>query len=451
MKKLVFLIFLGVVSTLIPAVSLVYLLFLFVQWFQKNNKLFNVGAFLGIVEICGLEFWGRLTNMDPFFPYEISKYLIFFYLLIYSFQINSYKNYFAKILLLICLTYSILVVLSGVSLSRVISEANGLLIILFAYVIFQDNDLKINWNQINKLIIKWIDFLFLGLIFIVLKTPNIENIHFHLGANYSATGGESANQVSTYLGLGATLIFYLLMNKKTYSGIKIIDFIILSLFIFQSLLTFSRGGIIVAMIIVVFLLFVLKYLEINLKNLALIFSLFTLILILFTYLDIRSNGLLTNRFKGETEATLLGKKEKNMNVITSNRLQIIEENYIIFRDNLLGVGPSLGLQKRLEIFHIEYYDHTEPSRWLVEYGIFGIIIFVWFISVLFKYVKFSFPDNVSRPYSVFLAAMILFSSLTMLHSATRTFVSFLPMVVGFIKLNPNVATANRRNKSPQKA
>lgn len=451
MNKLVFFITLGFVSTFIPAVSLVYLIFLFVQWFQKNNKLFNVSAFLGIVEICGLEFWGRLTNMDPFFPYEISKYLVFLYLVGFIFRNNIEIKSIPIILFIVCLLYSFWSISQGQKFARVISDANGLIIILLAYMIFQTSSFQITKTQIRILVTKWIDYLILGLVFVLVETPNIENINFNLGANYSATGGESANQVSTYLGFGAALLGYLMISKKLYSGNLIIDRILFFGFLFQSLLTFSRGGIIVGMALIGYWIIVSRFFKFNARYLFVLFTLLGLFFLGFQYVDSRSKGLLSKRFNGETEATLAGKKEKNLNVITSNRLLIIEQNFIIFKSYFFGVGTSQGTTKRKELFGSNYNDHTEPSRWLVEYGIFGIILFIWFISILFKYVKFSFPDNPSRPYSAFLVAMILLSSLTMLHSATRTFVSFLPMVVGFIKLNPNVATANRRNKSPQKA
>jgi hypothetical protein len=285
----------------------------------------------------------------------------------------------------------------------------------------------------------------MGLVFVFIKAPKIEDMNLNLGANYDATGGESANQVSTFLGFGAFLIFFLIITKKYFTGNRAIDLIVFVMFMFQSLLTFSRGGFVVSLILISLLLHILGFISFNSKRFLLVTVFFFLIIASFVFLDNKTNGLLTNRYKGETNATLLGKKEKTINVVTSSRLQIIEENLKIFESNLFGVGPSLGTEKRREMFGSNYYDHTEPSRWLVEYGIFGIILFIWFISLLFKYINFSFPNISSRPYSALLVTMILFSSLTMLHSATRTFISFLPMVVGFIKLNPNVATINRRN------
>jgi hypothetical protein len=432
-------------------VACVYLYILIIQWFWNNNNKFSGSAFIGIVQICGLEFWGRLTNMDPFFPYELTKYLMLFYLLFYLAFSKNKINKTAFILFFIFFVYSLIVILAGAQLARVFSDANGLIILLLGATLFTNDNLIISEKQLNSLVNSWANYLFMGLVFILIKSPKIEDMNLNLGANYDATGGESANQVSTFLGFGAFLIFFLIITKKHFTGNRTIDLVVFVMFIFQSLLTFSRGGFVVSLILISLLLHILGFFSFSSKRFLLVTVFFFLIIAAFVFLDNKTNGLLTNRFKGETNATLLGKKEKTINVVTSSRLQIIEENLKIFESNIFGVGPSCGTEKRREMFGSKFYDHTEPSRWLVEYGIFGIILFIWFISLLFKYINFSFPNISSRPYSALLVTMILFSSLTMLHSATRTFVSFLPMVVGLIKLNPNVATVNRRNKSPQKA
>jgi hypothetical protein len=451
LKAFLFHLFLGFISTQFPWIACIYLYILIIQWFWSNNNKFSGNAILGIVQICGLEFWGRLTNMNPFFPYELSKYLMLVYFLFYLLFANKKTNKAALILFFIFFLYSVSAILGDMTYSRVFSDANALIILLLGAALFTNSNLTVSKEQLLLLINSWVNYLFLGLIFVIIKTPNIENMNLSLGANYDATGGESANQVSTYLGLGTFLIFFLIITKKYLSGYRTIDILLFVLFIFQSLLTFSRGGFVVSLFLVFLLLHNLNFISFNSKRILLVTLFSLLVIVTFKYLDSKTNGLLLNRFKGETSATLIGKKDKTLNVVTSNRLQIVEENWEIFGDNFFGVGSSRGTEKRKEMFGTNYYDHTEPSRWLVEYGIFGIILLVWFVSVLFKYLKFSFPDNASKPYSAFLVAMMLFSSLTMLHSATRTFVSFLPMVVGFIKLNPNVSTANRRNKSPQQA
>ena len=451
MKYFIFHLFLGFISTQFSWVACVYFYILIIQWFWNNNNKFSGSAFLGVVQICGLEFWGRLTNMDPFFPYELTKYLMLFYLLCYLVFSKNKINKTAFVLFFIFFVYSLIAILAGAQLARVFSDANGLIILLLGATLFTNNNLIISEKQLNSLVNSWANYLFMGLAFVFIKAPKIEDMNLNLGANYDATGGESANQVSTYLGLGAFLIFFLIITKKHFTGNRTIDLVVFVMFIFQSLLTFSRGGFFVALFLISFFLHTLGFISFNSKRFLLVIVFFFLIIAAFVFLDNKTNGLLTSRYKGETNATLIGKKEKTINVVTSNRLQIIEENFKIFESNLFGVGPSCGTENRKEMFGSKFYDHTEPSRWLVEYGIFGIILFVWFISLLFKYINFSFPNISSRPYSALLVSMILFSSLTMLHSATRTFVSFLPMVVGFIKLNPNVATVNRRNKSPQKA
>jgi O-antigen ligase len=439
------------VSTLLPWLSLVFLYGVLILWFIKNKKLFEVNAFLGIVQICGLEFWGRLTNMDPYFPYELSKYLLFIYFVLYM-GVNKLKlKIFPLVLFVIVLGYSIFYVINGVKVSRIVSDANGLIIMLMAFSIFRDSIVRISTKEVKELAENWLNYMIIGLAFVFIKTPNIDNIHFALGANYDATGGESSNQVSTYLGLGAILMFFLIISQQRYSGFKLFDILILIAFISQSLLTFSRGGFIVAILLMLYLFLKSRSFGLSGKGLLILTTVVVLICTSFVYIDSKTNGMLVNRFKGETNATIIGEKEKNLNVMTSNRLEIIEQNLVIFYSNPLGVGPSLGTETRKERFGTDFFDHTEPSRWLVEYGILGIILIFMYIYINLHFLRIRFALNAPKIFPSFLLAMIFLSSLTMLHSATRTFISFVPLIVGIIKLKPNVSSIYSRNKSLQKA
>jgi hypothetical protein len=451
LKNLVFYIVLGLLSTLLPWLSLVYLYFSLIKWFLKTANKFDVNAFLGIVQICGLEFWGRLTNMDPFFPYELSKYLLFTYLITFIIFSDIKLKTLPIILFVIILGYSVFYFIRGANVSRIISDSNGLIIILLGFAIFENSKFGISIKQVEVLAKNWLNYMIIGLAFVLIKTPDIDNINFTLGANYEATGGESSNQVSTYLGFGALLVFFLIISQQAFSGSKLVDILILIGFLTQSLLTFSRGGFIVAILLMLYMLLKSAFFRLTGKRILIISAILILILTSFVFIDSKTNGMLVNRFKGETNATIIGRKEKNLNVLTSNRLLIIEQNFIIFSSNPFGVGPSMGPQARKEKFNSDYMDHTEPSRWLLEYGILGIILLILYLYINLHYLRFRSPANVSKIFFSFLMSMIFLSSITMLHSATRTFVSFLPMVVGIINLKSHVTTSSRRYKSPQKA
>ncbi len=451
MKSLISYIALGLVSTQLPWVSLVFLYVVFIQWFVKNKKLFEVNALLGIVQICGLEFWGRLTNMDPYFPYEISKYLLFIYLIFFIGFSNGKIKTSPIILSVVVLGYSVVYFFYGVNISRIMSDSNGLVIILLAFSVLGNDRMRISTKQIQDLARNWLNYLIIGLVFVFIKTPDLDNINFSLGANYEASGGESSNQVSTYLGFGAILMFFFIISKQTFSGFKVLDILILIAFLTQSLLTFSRGGFSVALLLILYFTIKSGTVRFSIDRMSILTTVFILILTSFVFIDSKTNGMLSNRYKGETNATVIGKKDKNLNVITSNRLQIIEQNVILFTSNPFGVGPSMGTQVRKERFGTDYFDHTEPSRWIVEYGVLGILLIIIYFYFNLNYIKFTPPVNGPRFFSFFLVAMFFVSSLTMLHSGTRTFVSFLPMVLGFTKLKPNVAAVYRGSKSPQKA
>ncbi len=451
MKIIVFYIVLGLISTVIPWISLVFLYGLLIHWFLNNKNLFDVKSLLGIFQICGLEFWGRLTNMDPYFPYEISKYLLFIYLLLFVVFSGIKIKTIPIVLTVIVLGYSVFYFFDGAKFSRIVSDSNGLIIILLAFSVLGNTKVRISTKQVQDLAKNWLNYMIIGLAFVFIKTPDIDNINFSLGANYEATGGESSNQVSTYLGFGAILVFFLIISQQTFSGFRSLDILILIAFLSQSLLTFSRGGFVVAILLISYFLFASGSVKFTANRILIMTTVLILIFTSFIFIDSKTDGMLVNRYKGETNATIIGKKEKNLNVLTSNRLQIIEQNLIIFSSNPFGVGPSMGTQVRKEKFGTDYFDHTEPSRWIVDYGILGIVLIIFYLYINLNYIRYTPPLNVSRIFSSFLVAMFFVSSLTMLHSATRTFVSFLPMVLGLIKLNPNVTTANRRHKSAQKA
>ena len=80
------------------------------------------------------------------------------------------------------------------------------------------------------------------LAFVIIKTPDLDNVKFKLGANFDTAGGFGTNQVSTALGLGAFLVFIFWKNKWQLSGYRWFDGLLFVALIFRGLLTFSRGG-----------------------------------------------------------------------------------------------------------------------------------------------------------------------------------------------------------------
>ena len=67
-----------------------------------------------------------------------------------------------------------------------------------------------------------------------------------------ASGGFGSNQVATILGLGMFFSFYAWMNKLLFSGLHVLDGFFIGLFAYQGFLTFSRGGMIIGLVAILF-------------------------------------------------------------------------------------------------------------------------------------------------------------------------------------------------------
>ncbi len=432
MRNVIIHILLGALITKFKWIALFYFIFILFKWFYNNNQnLISLKALIGIIGICGFEFIGRLSDMDPIVPYELSKYLLLFYSigLIFSgrYVISNLELILMIFLILSTLIYPYFYHFTN-SLPRVVADGAGLFIMVVYIGYLKNVNTLISINLIDELLRDWFHYLLMGLTFILIETPDLDKISYNLGANYDATGGESANQVSTYLSLGIIIALYFWLKKRYLTGSSMFDGILVLVFVFQSLLTFSRGGIIVAAIVSIYLLWTFNKSRFSRISYVLIFILTGTIGITVDYLNQKTGGMLSKRFAGETEATITGKKEKNLDVITSNRTKIIEQNFEIFKQNIFGIGTANGTKFRKEKFGSNYFDHTEISRWLVEYGIFSILFFISFTKTCFLIFK---RNNTFAYLNVIL---LLASGMSMMHSATRTFVSFVPLILSVVKI-----------------
>ena len=85
-------------------------------------------------------------------------------------------------------------------------------------------------------------------VFVYLKMPDIQTYNFLPYSNPSTSGGYGPNQVSTIFGLGVAILVLSQILRGEIFGRKAIDLSILILFFSLGLMTFSRGGILAAII-----------------------------------------------------------------------------------------------------------------------------------------------------------------------------------------------------------
>lgn len=448
---------LGAVATLSSAPLV---LFFYVALGYSFVNLFSVNAsdrprFIAeiIIYFASFEALGRLAGADPYVPYELGKYVLLFFcpLGIFLTRNHSGKGMIGLIILILALPAAFFDQSGQVTFNDIKFNILGLLNVGVAVWFFSSLDITlkgfINWSKLIVLPLVSV------LIFTIIRTPNLDEVEFTLGANFATAGGFGSNQVSTILGLGTFVFAVAILLNYRISGVRWIDAIFLGLFTVQGLLTFSRGGMIGGFFGIFVVMFYLTKLGIKeRKSLGIpnfkkyILPIGILLFVVMFAANVVTGGMLLLRYMGETQGTLAGSAEKSLNKITTNRSDIFLEDVDLFLDETIlgvGVGASTYLRKEYK----GYAPHVELSRLIAEHGLLGLIIFVLFILVFFIN-KARAPESISKG---IILGMFMIGFLATFHSATRTYIT--PLLMGLSCVNilgarKKFALKEKQKKSP---
>lgn len=425
---------LGVVATVssIPVIGFFYigLFYSFINLFSVNTKDRPRLIAEIILYFASFEALGRLAQADPFLPYELGKYLLLF---LCPLGLLMSRNFTAKGSLgLIIIVLAIPAALFDESGKVVFNDIKfnllGLLNIGTAIWFFSAITINL------KTLISWSKLMLYPIIavlfFTVIRTPDLDSVEFDLGANFATAGGFGSNQISTILGLGVFLLASCILLSYRITGYKWMDLILLALITVQGLLTFSRGGMIGGFFGIIVLMYYLTRLSLKeRKKMAIpnfkkyVIPLGILLFLVMAVANSITGGMLLLRYKGETQGTLAGSADKNLNKITTNRSDIFLEDVKLFTE-YPAMGVGVGASTFLRDDYKGYAPHVELSRLLAEHGVLGLIIFILFL-IVFILNRNAAPDNISK---ALLVACYLIGFLATFHSATRTYIT--PLLMG---------------------
>jgi hypothetical protein len=414
----------GVLCKVLPAfITLLWLSAIFITvWGILKNRSEYIWYTIAASPV--LEVLSRVGKA-PAVPDESGKYfLIFalFALLIYHFRNRTPHSLFSTGKLIVYLLLpSIFVGLSSFNLDQ--WAFNGLAIFelgfLLAFISYERWDVEAFCKTMHYVIMA----ITLIVVFITLKTPDVDKVTYSLIANSETSGGMASNQVSTILGLGILLSSLMLMLKRPFLRINILNYLFIGFLLFRGLLTFSRGGMLMAaigiLIAFMFKLFSNRKSFIKFTFLACLVGVTGYLAV--SKINSMTHGTLLLRYEGETKGTWSGYREKSLNTVTAGRSNLILTDIKIFRDNFLfGVGPggAKALRRQYDQVYLDFSvaAHTEFSRLLSEHGVGGlavVIILLFFPVIWIKKQKNTLWKGVS-------AAIFIYALGTSTHSAMRT-------------------------------
>lgn len=433
---------LGLISTITPFALIAW--FYFILLSNLNNAIFQLRKgklliYIALVAyLISFEMLGRMTKAYPFVPMELSKYLLPIASIVGVMNNNKRSNNVWLILGLF-ISIGLLFDYSGErKFTDIVNNYFGILAIFLGLFFLSKQNLS------RESIIYLLKVILLAiipaLIYCFIKTPDFDDISFTLNANFETSAGAATNQVSTVFGLGLFISFYFWYKRVVFSGYRIIDILIGIAFLVQGLLTFSRGGMFVAIICI--LILILKNTNnFNFRNILLSVVGMVSVFIVFNLIDDITDGKLLLRYQGETEGTYNYGAEKTLKKMTSGRSLIFEEDLNLWaKYPIFGCGVGASRLMRGGMDGAKVSSHVELSRLLAEHGVVGMVFFMYLINLGIKLWGNIKIDS----WRLILFLIYLIAILTSFHSAMRTFVSPLLIAlssIGMYKVGKNGNTS----------
>lgn len=269
---------------------------------------------------------------------------------------------------------------------------------------------SISFKRLLDVLLVFIFPLTAMVVHLFLYAPSVEEVVTGTGSNYNTSGGFGPNQVSTVLGLAMFAAFTRLLLSSGSRTLQIINALLVILFGYRCIVTFSRGGMYTGLAMMVLFLSTL-YIIVGIKDkgrLLLIsgFSVFAGLLV-WGYTSFQTGGLIDKRYANENAAGV----EKSS--LLTGREELIGTELEMFLDNpYFGVGVGKNKEIRLEETGISAATHNEITRMLAEHGSLGLLgLLILFFTPIVLYLR----DRTQ----IFALVFMVFWIMTINHAAMR--------------------------------
>lgn len=389
-------------------ILLVSLYYIFTAPVKKRD----VYVLISCAYVVGSEVFLRMTSGN--FLYEASKYLVILFLLIGMIMGKgvSSKSY-AYLIYLLILIPGIVFAASTLNYDTNIRKAVAFNLsgpVCLGVAAMYCYGRKIRIKDLQTILLATILPLITTTTYLFLYTPSIKSVLSGTGSNFAASGGYGPNQVATVLGLGAFLLAAKLFLQSKTLFLKILNISLLGLMTYRAIVTFSRGGVFVAVIAILVFVLTFYYKSTSKSKVRILYSSFIFgIGILFVWLasSISTEGLIDKRYNNQDA---IGREKAD---ITTGRTDLLANELNEFFENpFLGVGVGKLKELRFEREGIKAASHNEMSRIVGEHGIFGVVAFLILLlaPLFFRY---------KNRNNIYFYSFYLFWFLTINHSSMR--------------------------------
>lgn len=403
----------GMIIFVVPFLSKIYALLIPVVGLSivirnknKNNEVIFVAAYL-----VGVEVFLRMTEGN--FNNEYVKFLVIIFMLIGMFYSNFSIKSFLYVVFLFLLIPGILVASSVDDLNFDVKKAvffnlSGAFCLGIASIYMYKK--RLLFSELQNVLIAIALPVISTVIYMVLYNPSVKDVVTGTQSNFETSGGFGPNQVSTILGLGMFVFFSQLILFSKSKGEIILNSILLIFISYRAVATFSRGGVITGVAMIIFLLFVLYFFSNGRgrMKIALVFlSAGILGIGIFSYTSLQTRGLIEKRYsnrdaRGREKIDRLGGRET-----------IIDTDLKLFLDNpIFGIGVGMGKESRKESLGQAVAAHSEISRLFSEHGVFGVFAFLILILA-------PFAVYINNKQHLYFFSFFFFWLLTINHAALR--------------------------------
>ncbi|MFD0835512.1 O-antigen ligase family protein [Mariniflexile aquimaris] len=438
-KLLIFHVVVAIMIFLFKPLAVGYFLFITVFFSYKilmvSKKYKTFYVLTACAYMVGIEVFLRMNGGT--ISYEAIKYLVIIFILMGLIS-NSFSNQsLIYVLYVLLLIPGIFVAVTEMGFETNIRKAIAFnlsgpiclgITAIFCY------KRTVSFNQIKIILLALLLPLISMTIYLFLFTPNVQEVVTGTESNFMTSGGFGPNQVATVLGIGIFVLATRFFMSKEQFPSRFFDLFLFGILSYRALITFSRGGVLTAIIMILCFLGI-YYLKVNLKTKFRIkFSLIIFLIMVVSiwgYSSLKTSGFLEKRYANQDAA---GRVKED---VTTGRTDLVAFEFNEFINNpFLGIGVGKVKEERLNETGVEAASHNEMSRIVAEHGLLGVFAF---LILLLTPLVFRLKNKTN----LFFYSFYLFWLLTINHSAMR--IAAPAFIYGLCLLNITYDVKNSKN------